>query len=172
MFKIIMMLLLTIDILAGPSFSKIELYSYVDVVSSGIIITSGGINLNHETPNSDSKVESTIDIKTFAPDGVVLDGLRMEVTLKSSSTSGNNLVLGGDTSKVIPHRLSAVLGGVKESKTIMVEGDKKTASAIVEGCDQVVKLKAVSEVSKAAMANKPKGEYTNTSTISIKILAN
>lgn len=169
--RIIVMLLMTINIFATTSSSTVELYSFIDVSSSGIGITSDNIILNHNSPKFDSKVETIVEIKSFAPGGVIPQGTKIEVTLNSSSISDNNLVLEGNPKVTIPHKLSAELTGAKETKTITVVNEIKTATTIVQGIGQILKLKATSEVSGNSIINKPKGEYSNVSTISLKILA-
>lgn len=171
-FRIIVMLLMTINIFATTiSLSTVELYSFIDVASSGIGITSDNIILDHSSPKSDSKVEAIVEIRSFAPGGVIPQGTKIEVSLNSSSISDNNLVLGGNPKVTIPHKLSAELTGAKETKTITIANEIKTATTIVEGTGQILKLKATSEVSGKSIVNKPKGEYSNVSTISLKILA-
>ncbi|MGL4509903.1 hypothetical protein [Cetobacterium sp.] len=170
MLKIIIILLVNFSSVVMSS-DTIDLYSFIDIASSGIGITTDNIILYHNSPKSDSKVEAIVEIKSFAPGGVILQGTKIEVSLNSSPISDNNLALEGNPKVTIPHKLSAELTEAKETKTITVVNEIKTATTIVEGAGQILKLKATSEVSGNSIVNKPKGEYSNVSTISLKILA-
>lgn len=170
MLKIIVILLINFSSVIMSS-DTLDLYSFIDVVSNGIGITTDNIVLDHSSPKSDSKIEAIIEIKSFAPGGVILRGAKIEVTLNSSSISDNNLILEGDLKVTIPHKLSVELIGGKEIKIIAVANEIKAATTIVEGNGQVLKLKVISEVSRSSILNKPKGEYGNFSTILLKVLA-
>lgn len=178
------LLALSVVAMAESTTTTINVNTKLNINDSGIIITptpdgtttANSIDLDHGTPDKGLDSVATgksVYIKTA--DGQLPAGIKLNVSLDSSKVDGNNLVTGAKSeAETIPHQLDGIIknGALTGTGKLSVVGATTNAAQTLTTTGEALEVAFTSTVAKNNLIGKFSGDYTNTSTLSVTVLAN
>lgn len=174
--------LFLIIFIARGEMKDINLETDLSLIGNGIVITpneegiiSSRVSLEHGVKKavSDSEASQVTFIKSTL--GNLPSGLRLKIYLHADSQRLNNLVIGASEKfeEKIPHALTGEIlsGRILSKDKLEITGSKIEDESELITTDKILAVKLHSKILGEDMLDKKTGNYENTSTLSVKLLA-
>ncbi|MGL5279117.1 MAG: hypothetical protein ACRC8M_08630 [Cetobacterium sp.] len=171
---------------AESSTTTIDIQTQLKIEDTGIIVTPGddgtegdALVLDHGTPDKtgDSTAIGPKPVVIKTASGPLPAGRKLKLDLDASKASANDLVVDGGKTSI--ERIAHTLTGLIEDATIengknslTIAGGNTNDTGTVTTNGNSVKVNFKSTVQKDELLGKAIGNYANTSTLSVTVLAN